>query len=134
MRFLILLSLMVLSTAAQADFFVLYNKETGEVINSSSRREYFNVSSDDKSKTDVKLIKGNAEEFAAAGALQDYKVSGDKIVVNAKKLSEEASKRQESAARQAEISTIEQRAAKMAYEDLIKEGKIFKYINLKDFE
>ena len=88
MKTLLMLIFVLTTSVARADFVLLYNKTTGEVINVADKETDFNIATTDKIKLEVKEMSGDFTDLELEAPLQDYKLVNGKLVLNTKKISD----------------------------------------------
>ena len=138
MKFLkILMALVFISGCAPfalADFVVMYDKSTKEVVNYSEKESDFIIAPEDVSKFEFQNVSGGIKEYTDQAALSDYKISNKKLVLNVKKINDKEKEKTDEALRQAEFDAVDRRARKAAYEQLKADGFEFKSINDDTFK
>lgn len=134
MKYLLLVIFLCINTLAHADFSVLYNNSTGEIINYSKDAKNFNIAPDEKSSVSIKNIKGNIEDYTSQAPIQNYKISNDALALNIKKINDMEKIKNEAEEKLSELQEVDNKAKLMAYTQLQSDGTKFKYINEKDFQ
>ena len=87
--FLLLVStLLVITSNANADFVVLRDKASNEIIHIADKESDFQIAEADKSKLDVQEMNGSFEDIELEAPAQDYKLVNGKFVLNVKKISD----------------------------------------------
>ena len=90
MKILIFLFLFMFSSLsnARADFFVLYDKISKEIVNIADKESDFQIAESDKTKFDIQEMSGDFKDVELESAVQDYKMNNGKFVLNTKKISD----------------------------------------------
>lgn len=132
--FLLIIGILSMMPVAHADFFVVYDKSTMEVLNYSLAKDDFRIAEAEQSKLDVKKIDGNLKDYIGDSPIQNFKVNGTRLVLNSKKVSDSQQEIVANDAKILEWRAIEKKAQQMAYESLKSDGKEFKYITDADFK
>ena len=128
MRILITLLILAVSTICYADVYVLYDKNTKQVLSVSDK--------DDAVVTEnMKLLKlhGKKKELDLQYDDRDYKVTNNRLIVNVAKQSADAEKAQKYTDKVSELKQIENRMMKDTCLKLESEGVVFKEIKCSDF-
>lgn len=85
--FLVMFMSCFLSTA-NADYVVLYDKQSKEIIHIADEAADLQIAETDKDKLDVQEMNGSFEDVELESAVQDYKLVNGKFVLNVKKISD----------------------------------------------
>lgn len=72
---------------AFGEFYVLYNKSSKEIINIADKESDFQIAESDKAKLEIQAMSGSFGDVELESAVQDYKMSNGKFVLNTKKVS-----------------------------------------------
>jgi hypothetical protein len=123
----IFLSLIFMTSFCFGDFYVLYKQDTGEIVNMADNEKAFVIASSDKDLA-VKKFKGDFLDYEI-NKLTDYKVSGDKIVVNTQKVSDETAHEEEQRAIAAERKIIDKKLVDIAIDALKADGITLEYFS-----
>ena len=126
--FLILLAQLCSTKNAQANFFVLYEKASKEIVSVSNDAKTFIIGDADKDKLEVKGMSGELSDYEIKGRIQDYKISGDRIVVNTKKISDRVASEELAQEIAAEQKLIDNKLKDLAIDELKKDGIELKII------
>ena len=132
MKLLLILGIIILAQlapakSAHADFFILYDKTTKEVINIADNEKDFMIAEDDKSKLAIKQFSGNFADYEI-GNLSDYKISGNNIVVNTQKVSDQVAADELAQEIAVDQKLINDKLKDIAIDALRAEGKELKHI------
>lgn len=124
MRYLFLIVLFI-ATPCFADVTAIYKNDTGEVYYFGENPEKFNPNI--KSEFSSIELKGNLKDYPLEYPINYYKVSGNRLVVNTSKISEETNREQESQERMNEFKLIENKLIDIAIDALKQDGIILKH-------
>lgn len=122
---------LLIPSLAFGDFFVLYDKNTKEVINISDDEKDFIIAGSDKEILEVKEMNGSISDYGIDGAIQDYKLSGNKFIVNTKKISDRADAKTLDDEVSQERILIEQENINAAIDSLAAKGITLKHFTKK---
>lgn len=129
----IFLILTLLCTNAYAEIFVIYNPTTKEVYSLSNQDDAVLPQGFEK-----KNIEGNANDYYAETDAKNYKLNGNKLVLNVKRINDIEKENQDAKTvaeeKEKEFKDIDNKVRKQAYEALKAEGKVFKHINDDTFK
>lgn len=89
----ILFIALTFTTTVYADFAILLDKQSKEVVNISANENDFKISEADKDNLEVKIVNKDLESFGLDSAVQDYKFQGNKFILNTAKISERENKK-----------------------------------------
>lgn len=78
----------LITSTVNADYVVLYDRTSKEIINIADKETDFQIASSDKSKLDVQEMSGEFKDVELESAVQDYKLVNKKFVLNTKKISD----------------------------------------------
>ena len=131
---LILICLILAVPQAHADFVVLYDKATGEAVNFSSSDSDFNIDVDQKSGYDTVKINGDVKQYIEQNPISDYKISNKSLVLNVRKINDRVASDVDVQEKSAEYNLVYKKSQQTAYETLVLNGVVFKYITADTFK
>ncbi len=75
-------------SVSNADYVVLYDKSSKEIVNIADKESDFQIAELDKTKLDVQEMTGEFDDVELESGVQDYKMVNGKFVLNVKKISD----------------------------------------------
>jgi len=92
-----------------ADFYILYDSTSKEIINIADTEDSFIIADTDKNKLSIKKFSGNFKDYEIDN-LSDYKISGNNIVINTQKVSDKVAKKEQQNAKKEKLNSDKQKA------------------------
>jgi len=132
MRTLILITALLIPSLASAETKIFYDKTTKEVLFIAEEK---NVTLSDAEATNVEnmSVPANLDVGQLDQPLNYYMISKGNVVLNTKKISDIEARLDAIAQKEAELSMIQKRAYKNAYEQLKAEDVKFMFVKDTDF-
>ena len=112
-----------------ADFYVLCDKGTNEVLSISDDISAFQISDEDKARLDIRQMKGSLQDYDLPESAQDYKLVGKKFVVNTQKISDRINAAETAREISAEQALIDRELKNDAIDKLSAKGVTLKNFN-----
>ena len=122
---------LLIAQSVKADFFILYDKVSKEIINIADSKSDFQIAESDKSKLDIQKMNGLFLDLELEAPLQDYKMVNGKFILNTKKISDREILSDLNDEIAAEWALIEQEIINMAIDNLTVKGIILKHFPKK---
>ncbi len=124
-----LLFCLVFTDLAYSDVYLVVDKSTREIISISSKDDAVVESGKEKI-----VLPGERRDIELQHDIQYYKYDNGRFVLNVKKMTDDEKKADDFNKKVSEIAAVENRALKIACEQLVAESKQFDIIKCSDFE
>ncbi len=132
-RIVLVILVLAISRVAFADFKVVYDKASKEVVFIAEKGNV-KISSEDNAKLKTVVMKGTLESYDLQEQHSDYKIVNNKFIVNVKKISDREIAREEETIKQSDMKLIQNKAYKIACDALIANGINLVTVKCSDFE
>jgi hypothetical protein len=116
-------------SSANADIFVLIEKSTKNVVAISDNKNEFVISDTDKDKFEIKSLPNDLASYALEGEIEDYKISGNKFVLNTAKRNQRQIEKEKAEEVAEERRLIEKEMINAAIDKLTEKGIILKHFS-----
>lgn len=118
----------------RADFLVVTDKDTDEIMFITDKEHKLKISDDDKTKIKKIWMVGELEDYNLQYGYEYYLLKNKKFIVNSQKISDEYNMNQDSVNKAGEVETITMRLYKDACDTMELEGINWIFIGCNDFE
>ena len=131
----IILALLILSVAtiASADFRVVYDKSSKEVLFVVDKGDIV-ISTEDKDKLETEVMSGKISDYDLQESYENYKMVNGKFIINVQKISDKENKKNDDKKGADDMKLIRNKAYKIACDALVADGVNLTKIKCSDFE
>ena len=132
-KLILVLLIMSIPAIALADFKVVYDKSSKEVLFIVGKGDVV-IAPEDTAKLETEIMSGKISDYDLKEGYSDYKMVNGKFIINVKKISDKENKKDEDKKGADDMELIRNKAYKIACDALIADQIILKKVKCSDFE
>ena len=132
-KFILALLILSITTIASADFKVVYDKSSKEVIFIVDKGDVV-ISSEDEAKLETEIMSGKISDYDLKEKYEDYKMVNGRFIINTQKISDKENKKEDKKKEADDMKLIRNKSYKIACDALVADGVKFDKVKCSDFE